>query len=65
MALVSRVGDRRDKQGGEEMDPYGAYTSALVALSVAVLLISAGLAKKQIEWKRSRPLPIRGRRRKP
>lgn len=47
------------------MEPYATYTSVLMALSVALLLIAAGLAKKQLDWKRPRPLPVRSRRRKP
>ena len=43
------------------MDP---YTSVVVALSVGLLLIASGLAKKQLVWKRPRPLPVRGRRHK-
>jgi hypothetical protein len=44
------------------MEPYETYTSVLVALSVALLLIASGLAKKQLVWKRARP--SRGRRRR-
>ena len=44
-----------------KMEPYEASTSVSIALSVALLLIAAGLAKKQLVWKR-RPLPVRGRR---
>jgi hypothetical protein len=47
------------------MEPYEAYTNVLIALSVALLFVAAGLAKKQLVWKRSRPLAVRGRRRKP
>jgi hypothetical protein len=47
-----------------KMELYETYTSVLTALSVALLLIAAGLAKKQLVWKRPRPLPVRGRRRK-
>jgi hypothetical protein len=47
------------------MEPYETYTSVLMALSVALLLVAAGLAKKQLVWKRARPFPVRGRRRKP
>jgi hypothetical protein len=43
---------------------YETYTSVLTALSVALLLIAAGLAKKQLVWKRPRQLPVRDRRRK-
>ena len=47
------------------MEPYETYMDVLVALSVALLLVTAGLGKKQLDWKRPRPLTIRGRRRKP
>lgn len=47
------------------MEPYATYTSVLVALSIALLLVASGVAKKQLVWKRPRPLPVRGRRRKP
>jgi hypothetical protein len=43
------------------MEPYETYTGVLVALSVALLLIASGLAKKQLTWKRPRPHPARGR----
>ena len=46
------------------MGLYGTYTNVLTALSVGLLLIAAGLAKKQLIWKRPRPLPVRRRRRK-
>ena len=44
------------------MEPYETYTSVLVALSVALLLIASGLAKKQLVWKRPRPVRVRRRR---
>ena len=44
------------------MDPYETYTSVLVVLSVAALLIAAGVGKKQLIWKR--PRSPRGRRRR-
>jgi len=47
------------------MATYETYTSVLVVLSVALLLIAAGLGKKQLVWKRPEPLPLRSRRRKP
>jgi hypothetical protein len=47
------------------MEPYETYTSVLVALSIALLLIASGLVKKQLIWRRPRPLAVRGRRRKP
>jgi hypothetical protein len=46
------------------MELYEPYTNVLMALSVALLLIAAGLAKKQLVWKRPRPLPVRARRRR-
>jgi hypothetical protein len=54
-------------EAGKEvkMEPYETYTSVLMVVSIALLLVATGLAKKQLLWKRPRPLPIRGRRRKP
>jgi hypothetical protein len=43
------------------MEALDAYTSAL-AFSAALLLVAAGLAKKQLVWKRKRPVPARSRR---
>jgi hypothetical protein len=40
-----------------------AYMSVLAVLSAALLLVMAGLAKRQILWKRPRPVPVRRRRR--
>jgi hypothetical protein len=59
-----RATDRRSSRQIKEvkMEP---YTSVVVVLSVALLLIASGLAKQQLVWKRPRPLPIRSRRRKP
>jgi hypothetical protein len=37
------------------------YTSVLTVLSVALLLVVAGLAKKQLVWK-AKPSPARRRR---
>jgi hypothetical protein len=45
------------------MEVYETYSSVLVVLSAALLLIAAGLGKKQLVWKRPRPLPVRSRRR--
>ena len=45
------------------MDAYETYTSVLVTLTVAALLLAAGIAKKQLEW-RPRPLKVRSRRRR-
>lgn len=45
------------------MQTFGPYTSALVVVAVALLLVLAGLDKKQLTWKRPKPLPVRSRRR--
>lgn len=47
-----------------KMEPYATYTSVLTALSAALLLITSGVAKKQLVWKRPRALPVRSRRRR-
>jgi hypothetical protein len=54
-------------EAGKEvkMGPYETYTRVLMVVSIALLLVATGLAKKQLVWRRPRPLPIRGRRRKP
>jgi hypothetical protein len=40
------------------------YTSVLGVVSAALLLVMAGMAKKQIVWKRPRPVRVRHRRRR-
>ena len=45
------------------METFETYTSVLAVLSVALLLVAAGLAKKQLVWK-PKPLPMRRRRRR-
>jgi hypothetical protein len=54
-------------QASEEvrMELYETYPSVVMAVSAALLAIAAGVAKKQLIWKRPKPLPIRSRRRKP
>jgi hypothetical protein len=44
------------------MEALEAYTSALAVLSAALLLVAAGLAKKQLVWKRAKPIRARHRR---
>jgi len=44
------------------MEALDTYTSVVVVLSAALLLIAAGLAKKQLVWKRAKPVPARRRR---
>ena len=44
------------------MEALETYTSALAVLSAALLLIVAGLAKKQLVWKRAKPISKRRRR---
>lgn len=41
------------------------YTSVLTVLSVALLLVTGGLGKKQLVWKTRIPAPVRRRRRRP
>jgi hypothetical protein len=43
------------------MEALEAYTSVLALLSAALLLVAAGLAKKQLVWK-AKPVPMRRRR---
>ena len=43
------------------MEAVETYTSVLTVLSVALLLVVAGLAKKQLVWK-AKPSPARRRR---
>ena len=45
------------------MEALEIYTSVLAVLSAALLLVAAGLAKKQLVWK-ARPVPLRRRRRR-
>jgi hypothetical protein len=47
------------------MEAYETYSTVLIVLTVALLLIAAGIGKKQLAWKRPRPLPIRSRRHTP
>jgi hypothetical protein len=46
------------------VEPVETYTSVLTILSVALLLVVAGLAKQQLVWK-VKPAPARKRRRRP
>ena len=59
--FAHREADREEVK----VEAYETYTSVLVVLSVALLLIAAGVGKKQLVWKRPRPLPVRSPRRKP
>ena len=43
------------------MEALETYTSTLAILSAALLLVAAGVAKKQLVWKRAKP--VRARRR--
>lgn len=45
------------------METFETYTSVLVLLSVALLLVVSGMAKKQLVWK-AKPVPTRNRRRR-
>jgi hypothetical protein len=44
------------------MEALETYASALTMLSAVLLLVAAGLAKKQLVWKRAKPAPARRRR---
>lgn len=44
------------------MEAVETYTSVLIVLSVALLLVVAGLARKQLVWK-AKPVQTRRRRR--
>ena len=46
------------------MEAFETYTSTLAAISAALLLVAAGLAKKQLVWKRAKRVPARRRRRR-
>jgi hypothetical protein len=46
------------------MEALEIYTSALAVISAALLLVVAGLAKKQLVWNRAKPIPVRRRRRR-
>ena len=46
------------------MEGLGMYPSVLVVLSVALLLVVAGVGKNQLVWKQRKPLPLRARRRR-
>jgi hypothetical protein len=43
------------------MEALETYTSALAVVSAALLLVAAGVAKKQFVWKRAKPIPARRR----
>ncbi len=45
------------------MEALETYTSVLALLSGGLLLVAAGLAKKQLVWK-AKPVPMRRRRRR-
>lgn len=47
------------------MGMYEISTSVLAGLTVASLLVAAGMGTKQLLGKRPRPVPARSRRRRP
>jgi hypothetical protein len=63
MAYLVRRGDPPD-QRRFTMEALETYTSVLAVLSVALLLVAAGLAKKQLVWKARRPPVLLRRRRR-
>jgi hypothetical protein len=46
------------------MEALETYPYALAVLSAALLLVAAGLARKQLGWKRAKAAPARPRRRR-
>jgi hypothetical protein len=46
------------------MEALDTYTSALAVLSAALLLVAAGLAKKQLVWVRAKRVTAPRRRRR-
>jgi hypothetical protein len=44
------------------MEALETYTSALIVVSAALLLVAAGLAKRQLVWKPVKPVCVRRRR---
>jgi hypothetical protein len=61
--MAHRVSVREPpSQGGAKMEALETYTSALAVLSAALLLVAAGLAKKQLVWRRAKPVSARRRR---
>jgi hypothetical protein len=52
------------QKGGAEMENLETYTSVLVVLSAAILLVTGGLAKNQLVWKRRTPVTVRLHRRR-
>jgi hypothetical protein len=61
MAPDGSAGDPQAKE--VHVEAVETYTSVLTVLSVALLLVAAGLAKQQLVW-RTKPLPARRRRRR-
>lgn len=46
------------------MDALENYTAVLVVLTAALLLVTSGLGKKQLVWKRRTPVSVCRRRRR-
>jgi hypothetical protein len=61
IAVGPPTGNPHDKE--VHVEAVETYTSVLTVLSVALLLVVAGLAKKQLVWK-AKPVPTRRRRRR-
>jgi Na+/serine symporter len=64
MSHYSRDGDPSNKERCK-MEVLETYTSVLVVLIGALLLVAAGLGKKQLVWKRPKPARARFRRHRP
>jgi hypothetical protein len=52
------------EKGGTKMEALEISTSVLAVLSAALVLVAAGLAKKQLAWKRAKAVPARRHRRR-
>jgi hypothetical protein len=46
-----------------KLEMYETYSTVLIVLTVALLLVASGIGKKQLVWKRPRPLPVHRNRR--
>jgi hypothetical protein len=60
------AGARGDPDAQEvKLEVYATYSTVLIVLTVVLLVVAAGIGKKQLVWKRPRPLPVRSRRHTP
>ena len=62
MVRAAGTGDPFDEEVAMEVSE--TYTAVLVVLSAALLLVTAGVGKKKLEWKRPHRVAVRSRRTK-